>query len=252
MMDSRSRFNVAKKRRKLDRIRCKDTWMRYATALSSFVLGRHGRSRRLPVKDLSRGGLCFFSHEPLKLNREIDIQLELFPGRKPLTMRGQVRHVSMGKSSYPYSIGVAFTHMSRTTWCLLYDFQKKADKKQKIKQEESAEQDLFARTRAGLALKKWRLIEKWEGCDSAWIKGFTINRAWRFLWVAEGAYMNFFSIAIHRKGRDDTRLRPVNEHHLDGVKEGIVYVNLQGLLSLNVVAGGPGPVRWLIVVPDVT
>ncbi len=103
-------------------------------------------------------------------------------------------------------------------------------------------------SKAMVAFKKRNIMAGWEGMEGRWIKGIPMRRPGRFLWAAQGGYLNSFFVSIYKKSRRDTVLRPVSEHHLDGSKEGSFDIVDIGSLSLNVNTGGPPPVRWVIVV----
>ncbi len=249
-MDSRRSLKVAKRRRKFKRIRCRDVWVKIqSTSLFPSFLGHHEKGRYLPVEDLSRGGISFLSNRHLKVGKELYVDLKTGPGIPPRSLRAQVRHVRQRSDGFSYRIGAAFVDIPHQTWCMLYDFN---DKPESDKEVTDKDRSLFDRTREAFALKNWKIKEKWEGDKGIWIRGFAVRGPWRFCWVAEGGYMNSFSVSIYKKGRDNALARPVNEHHIDGVKEGLVDVRKYGLLSLNVTTAGPGSVQWLIMVLDMS
>ena len=63
----------------------------------------------VPVLDISRGGICFFSRELLKFGSAVTLQISAPGETVPLTLKGTVRWHSPNPShGYKYQIGVQF------------------------------------------------------------------------------------------------------------------------------------------------
>jgi hypothetical protein len=65
----------------------------------------------LPLRNLSRGGLCFLNNLPLKPGRRLSLQLHYSNDTPPLTLHGEVAYfypMPRHFAGYSFRIGVEF------------------------------------------------------------------------------------------------------------------------------------------------
>jgi Tfp pilus assembly protein PilZ len=61
-----------------------------------------------PLGDMSRGGVKFFSKNPLDINADIILKISIPGERIPLTFHGKIRWISFIESKNQYQVGVQF------------------------------------------------------------------------------------------------------------------------------------------------
>ncbi len=226
-------------RRNVERIECKNVKMAYKVPFSPFLPGLHRRSRRLPVKDLSRKGMSFYSNEELKVGQEIKVQIILHSGVPSETVKARICDVTPGDDRIPFRIGADFIAASPRTWKMLCHIHKEVKRSKK--------RDLFEGTRAGYALKHCRIMGEWRGRESRMIEGFPVEGHCRFIYAVSGAKPCKFGISAFKQNSPSSCRTLVSKPNIDGIKEGAFDIRTHGLLSFKVETGGPYPVHWLVV-----
>ncbi len=114
--------HTEEERRSLERFPCKDVRMSYwqeGGFLAGFLGGKKQESKPLPVRDMSRHGLCFLSRKELKLDRELRMTIRLGHRKPTVRAGGRVLWCGLGEGIYPYKIGVGFTQVSPRSWAIL-------------------------------------------------------------------------------------------------------------------------------------
>ena len=133
-------------RRAHERIPCKQVLAVYqqSGSLLSTLLGSKRRSSPpLPVRNISRGGLCLLCKEELKPEQDIRMVINLGHRKPKLRAQGKVRWWGPGEGIYPYKAGVGFTGMPHKSWeilCRLEGYLSEADdwKRWRLRSKEKA------------------------------------------------------------------------------------------------------------------
>jgi len=81
-------------------------------------------SRPLPVRNISRDGLCFLCHERLKPGQKLVLSVRLGPRRPTIRTQGEVRWRGEGSGIYEYRVGVRFTDVAPGDWHILSQVEK--------------------------------------------------------------------------------------------------------------------------------
>lgn len=110
-----------KERRKAERIPCKDVLLTYKseTGILGQILGKDKESKPLPVRNISRDGLCFLSKEHVKEGTDLSLTVDFGLHRPTIRVQGRSLHVRPGEGRYPHRVGVGFTRVSEKDWEVL-------------------------------------------------------------------------------------------------------------------------------------
>jgi len=108
-------------RRTFDRVPCKNVLLVCQTSkgLGGLLGKKVGEAKPVPVKNISRTGLCFFSKDQIKPEQPLEMTLELGPHRPTVKASGQVVWCGQGEGRYPYKAGVRFTRLDPPVWQIL-------------------------------------------------------------------------------------------------------------------------------------
>lgn len=90
------------------RFRIPDAEIRYKKE-KSFIKRTDFIDEPLPMLDMSRGGIRFFSRELLKFDSIVTVKITVFEENEPLILKGTVRWYMMNSDPiYRYQLGVQF------------------------------------------------------------------------------------------------------------------------------------------------
>ncbi|MBS3761846.1 MAG: PilZ domain-containing protein [Planctomycetes bacterium] len=106
-------------RRRVERIPCKDVWLTYETA-GGFVaklIGRKKKSKKpLPVRNISRDGVCFLAKKRLKPGQVVHIRVNPGPRQPWIRADAQVIWLGEGEGRYDYRVGIGFSNVQKSEW----------------------------------------------------------------------------------------------------------------------------------------
>jgi len=130
-------------RREHGRLPCEGVLLSYRKP--SFLSGLLGsRSKRgtslLPVRNITRGGLCFLGRKPLRSGQRLRVTVRFGRKGRRFAAEGMVAWLGPGKGRYPVSVGLRFTRLDRHAWRTLGRLP-----------------ELLARLREDPSWKEWRL-----------------------------------------------------------------------------------------------
>jgi len=120
-MSNDARTRAAPERRRHERTDCEGVVATYwKPSIWSSLFGPNTVGRReLPVLNISRGGMCFLSHERLKPGTRLQVAVRFGPSGPGFTAPATVVRQGPGAGEYPVSIGVQFGLLSPRAWDML-------------------------------------------------------------------------------------------------------------------------------------
>jgi len=96
-----------KERRVCERFKLQDAAVSYSLKKGVFFKKTH--DGKYPVVEMSRGGIRFYDQKPLKIDKEVVINLFIPGNEDPLTLKGKVVWSSFSENAaYKYQNGVQF------------------------------------------------------------------------------------------------------------------------------------------------
>ncbi len=225
------------------RVECDDVRLTYHSTSFLNHLKRGKASSPMRVKNLGKTGLNFTGDKKMKVGGKIGVNLKIGHGRPLPEIKAEVRDVQKCGGRHPYKVEVAFVCVPPPTWHAITDYMQE----EKDAAPKNVNVDVLQDTLPGHAVKKGNYLGKWSGTGERWIKQVKVEKPWRLLWATKGEYLSSFSVTVYDAGRQDTIIKPVNEHHLEGINDGQIELIYTGNLSLHVVTGGPDPMLWFIL-----
>ena len=96
-----------KERRVCDRFKLDEATVSYS--LKKGIFFKKNSNGKFPVVEMSRGGIRFFDQKPLKIDKEVVINLFIPGNEDPLNLKGKVVWSSFSENSaYKYQNGIQF------------------------------------------------------------------------------------------------------------------------------------------------
>ena len=116
--------HTEEERRTTERVACKDVRLVYDEAvgfLAGLLYGKHKqrKSKPVPVRNISRDGLCFLSRREFGLGERISVTIQLERHRPTVHAEGEIRWCGRGEGVYTHKVGVGFTDVSGPAWDVL-------------------------------------------------------------------------------------------------------------------------------------
>ncbi|MFP4176148.1 MAG: PilZ domain-containing protein [Candidatus Brocadiia bacterium] len=95
------------------------------------LFGGSSKSAPVPVRNISRDGVCFLSKQELAEGEELHLTMNLGPGRPTMRLEGKVIWCDEGKGKYPWKAGVGFTKVPTEAWTVLENIEDYCKEKKK-------------------------------------------------------------------------------------------------------------------------
>ena len=109
-----------KERRGMRRVQCKDVIVTYKSDPTGFfarLLGKKDKTPKvMPVRNISRAGICFLCKEKLAPGRAVEMKVEFGPLKPTVEIQGSVTWCGQGEGRYPYKVGVGFVNVGEKAW----------------------------------------------------------------------------------------------------------------------------------------
>jgi len=122
-----------KERRAAERVACKDVLLSYETegGFWASLFGKASQSSKpVPVRNISRGGVCFLAKQKLVPGGALTMTVRFGPRRPTVTVKGEVIWTASGEGRYPHKIGVGFIDVDQEAWEVLSKAKQIVQKKQ--------------------------------------------------------------------------------------------------------------------------
>ena len=111
-----------KGRRAAERLACKGVRMTFREEQGFFaglVGAKYKDSKPVPVRNLSRDGLCFLSRREFKPGEHLSMTIRLGSHGPTVQAEGEAQWCSSGEGVYSYKVGVGFTDVRHADWDVL-------------------------------------------------------------------------------------------------------------------------------------
>jgi len=101
-------------RRRDERIACAGVFLTYRKSgfLTKLLGLKAGWGRPVPVRNITRNGLCFLSRDALEPGQQVTMAVKLAHKKPPVRVEAQVVWRDTGDGMSPFVVGVSFVKMS--------------------------------------------------------------------------------------------------------------------------------------------